>query len=410
MAFDSTVSIEELTGDKRLLVLGGSALPKQGVPFGVKQRVITKFNSGSRDAVQHVLGPTETQAQWAGVWRSTQLARNPVRLRQDGSDTFITRAVTVARVFENIVRSGQRVRVTWSQAVFSQGVADGNERIVRLGLCSDFQPNFTRMDDLEWTATWDWSGRGEAEQTVTSVKNDDLGSVVQGALQQLRALVDLIQKNAIKTATEAATSSPSTFSLGDLEALANAPTEFFNSLFNACTLAISGITEVAGLLETIVMQPANVASRAVDTAEAAASTIVNIVETFTRTIPDAYASVADRPALLISIVSYFDDVEAQAEKASGACTDLATVMRRQVSRHLLATAQKKDGAPDILAVYIPKQGQTFTIISWLFFTVPDYAGDIAFANGYDSWATTPEPGGVLIIPTLKALQQSQQKF
>jgi hypothetical protein len=408
--FQSTVTIEELTGDRRMLVLAGSALPKKGVPFGLKLKVVTKFPVGNTNATEHVLGPEELPSEWAGVWRSTQLARNPVRVRQDGGETSTTRAVEVARIFEDFIRSAQRLRVTWTQNVYALGEQTGSEQITRRGFCTSFVPSYEQMDDVEWTASWAWGDRGEPNAGPVTVKNDDLGSVVQNALQQLRALQTLIETNAIKTATDAAAGSPSTFSLGNLESLANAPKEFFNSIFNATNLAISGITQIADLAATIVLAPADVAAGAIDVAERAASSLVNICETFTRTIPDAYASVADRPGLLIAIVSYFDDVEEQTETASSACTELATTMRAQVTRHLSTQVNPNTKAGDVAGVFIPKQGQTFTNISFVFFGTGDYGGDIAFSNGFESYDVEPPPGTVLVIPTLKTIQANQAKF
>ena len=83
----SFISITEVSGLRRALYLKGAALPLQGnASWGGKQRVITTWYPGNgAQATQQILGPTESQTQWAGEWNTNRVINTPVLLSDPGS-------------------------------------------------------------------------------------------------------------------------------------------------------------------------------------------------------------------------------------------------------------------------------------------------------------------------------------
>ena len=140
----SSLVIEELSGDKRVLELVGSGLPFQGATWTSALRVITKWYPGNNaEATQQVLGPIELPSDWEGKWSTTRLIATPCRFRQQGTDQLVTRASSLRTAADLLFSSGQRLRVTWGA-----GSTSDARWIVREGRAVEWAFPHDRMDDI----------------------------------------------------------------------------------------------------------------------------------------------------------------------------------------------------------------------------------------------------------------------
>ena len=118
-------------------------------------------NSGNADAATiQVLGPVDMPASISGKWATTMLLRSPALFFDGGSSPQnIGRALTLAEVFEDILRGCQRVRVTFIQTDSSKP-----RRIMREGIAADWSFTVDGADDIEWAINCEWAWRGVQKQ------------------------------------------------------------------------------------------------------------------------------------------------------------------------------------------------------------------------------------------------------
>ncbi len=311
--------------------------------------------------------------------------------------------VTMRDAFEALLMSGQRLRVTW---------AEGERKITRRGFATEWNFPHDRMDDIGWSATFQWGDRGEGPRESVEPRADNFDQQVNAALQQLRLVVGDIELNVIAAQQSILLGSASAFTLGDLESLATVPSQMFGQLKNLALNATSALKKIADIAATAAEDPAVVANQAMSLAESVTAQIISIHDEFTRQVPEAYSAAADRPAVLAQMFTYFSGVEERAEDCASAFDEIARSLRARSSAIVVAGAGggPQQLAPDILGVHLPKTGETFLTISKKWYGTPDRGSDIARANGFPEYQIAPEPGSVLVIPTIKAIEKAQSKF
>ncbi len=142
----SSLTIKELTGLKRVVTLRGPSLPFQGATWGAIQRVVTTWYPGNAvEATQSVMGPALKPSSWTGVWRTTMMLRTPTLYSVNGgSDQTIVQAFTLANILEDIFQLGQRLRVEWTTRM------ENHETFLHVNIdlrVVDSSPNIVAVED-----------------------------------------------------------------------------------------------------------------------------------------------------------------------------------------------------------------------------------------------------------------------
>tara|TARA_Y100000034_G_scaffold70567_1_gene85125 strand:- start:292 stop:1509 length:1218 start_codon:yes stop_codon:yes gene_type:complete len=398
VADESTLVIEELSGLKRSVALRGPSLPFQGVNWGGTQRVTTTWYPGNAaEATQHVLGPVEKPTTLNGVWRSTQLTHMPTEATLSGSPAAIADAFSLRELLEDIFRLGQRLRVKWQN----------NERkIVREGRCVDWDFSYERADDIEWTATFDWSSRG-ARQLKVSTRKKGAQSVLAQLTLQLDAIATKLAAIGVQLDRQVP-STFSTFSLGQIENFLDGPLNLFKGFARAAQRLSNRIKKVGELINKVRTMPYQFAKQALDIANNAITIANQFADQISRTPPEANL-VKVKAAQLATAAAYYGDGVRQADFVKDAANQL---------KKLVEDSAKQQST--ILSVYIvrgtkvfPKivdgtivltPGETLVSISFRFYGTYDHSPSIAKANGLPLNQQIVERGTILVIPTLDAIK------
>lgn len=156
-----TLVIRELTGGQRTLRLSGRALPYRGLAMGTSQRVEVEWLPGSPVGTSTLLGPTEDPLTINGVWKAKYVIANTGRdevgriTSADGvmppltlNDEVFLSVATIVEVCEDFVRMGQELEVSWGP-------------VLRRGFWKTFKPTWLTLNDVEWSASFEWVSRGE---------------------------------------------------------------------------------------------------------------------------------------------------------------------------------------------------------------------------------------------------------
>jgi hypothetical protein len=119
--------------------------PFKGLTFETKQRVKTRWYPGNPEATQQVIGPMEEPTTVTGQWMDRYLG--------DGA------ALALVEMVDDITRRGVSVEVSWGSALVGD-VLTGSQ-LTRVGIISAFRKSFDRIEDVSWSITFDWRGRGQ---------------------------------------------------------------------------------------------------------------------------------------------------------------------------------------------------------------------------------------------------------
>ena len=419
-ATTSLITITELTGAKRTLTLRGAGLPKKGANYPGAQRVVTTWYAGnSAQASQHVLGPVERQSQWTGEWNTTRLITMAVTLRQDENDTAIVEADVVRQVFEDIWRGGSLLRVTWVNQLrdtvtgIPGDAASAPKKIVRDGRATEWDFQYATTDDITWTCTWDWIGRGQsAQKTLNADSVPDAGDMIRiaNAYQSAFASIDRAK---LVSANRTIPKSATKFSLGQLEALVDAPSKLMRDFARVGRLAVSRLRYLGDIVNKARNLPFEIANQAVDVANDAIASSNLFVDAMSRTPPEKMALQAN-VAMVTRNASYYSGTMQQANYVSTAAVRARTVYRANAQGDVTSTGEAGKGAPPArrttgalgkqppLAIYTAMEGDTLMSISVKFYGTDDGTFSIAFSNGLRATTTTVPVGRVLLIPQLNA--------
>lgn len=188
----SDVTIEEVSGANPLrIVLRGRALPYQGVKFSGQMRTATTWYPGNPKATQQVLGEELEDTELHGTWK-VKFLREGTDYEVSGGDYFggDLASENLVSAFELLRARGVQLRLTWGT-------------IVRYGLLRNFEANWLREEDVEWTAEFEWNGT--TEQLVRQGDGTVLGQSVLEDMQRLDDSATLIPQSSLAIGfTEAA--------------------------------------------------------------------------------------------------------------------------------------------------------------------------------------------------------------
>ncbi len=409
-ADQSTLVIKELTGLKRVVTLRGPSLPFQGATWGGEQRVTTTWYPGNAtEATQHVLGPTEKPSTWVGVWRTTMMVRTPTEFSEEGGSVQrIVRASTLALILEDMFRLGQRLRVEWQNTLprtatistktgpleLTSILPEETVRIVREGRCVDWDWDYERSDDIDWSMTFDWSSRGARQQKVVTRRQEDVAAVITGLQLEIADAIARLSSLALVRADKALkVPNTNTLSLGDLENIADFPSNLLRQFTRTVQRISNRFKQIGELIDKVRSIPAQLANQVLDVANNTIAIANQFVDTMSR--QPAESNVARVKASQLSkAAEFFNEATTQADLIARSALGIRTIVQDSAK-------QEKT----ILAVHVVRQSEQLTAISLHFYNTPDEAASIAKANLLPLNQQTVERGTVLIIPTLDAIKK-----
>ena len=394
----SSLVIEELTGKKRRLELRGPGLPFQGAEWPVENRIPTRWNPGNPEATQHVVGPTDPPSEWEGVWRTSMLIACPSKYSDSAGDTLVVYAKTLHEVVDDIARGGQLLRVTWASSAGSANsrVPIRELKITRLGRIESYVPKFLRTDDLTWKLKFVWVSRDSVGPKTTDTQG-------QNAIALLRQAM-IAQGNA-----SAAVTKPPTVSflgqslLGTLETLTDEPMALMNGFAQDAEVITHSMKEVGDLVNKVKDLPAALLNRALDVATNAVSVANQFVDQVSRKGPEAICS-SNKVSALTRAVAYYSNAQTQAQYMAQVNAELAIRLRRARIASAAQTSGSSSNGSDLLAVYMPHDGDTFLSISQRYYNA-DLAGELARANGLPAYTISPPDRVPVIVPVRAVLDR-----
>jgi len=150
------LTITELTGSQRSIVLRDRVLPYRPVAWGGAHERVKTWYAGNPVATIQMLGPRERETEIRGTWKTRYIAADGARMVSlwgfddlADSDDGITAEILVA-AFKRLRVAGNLLRVSWGPEV-------------RRGVLAEFTPNWQRPEDVEWSALFDWTQIGDVD-------------------------------------------------------------------------------------------------------------------------------------------------------------------------------------------------------------------------------------------------------
>lgn len=413
----STVTIEELTGQKRRLVLKGGGLPLKGAPFSATTVVATTRNNGNPEATQQVLTSQEDPSDWEGVWSTTQLLGAPCDYEGPEGFSRVGLAFELEQVFDSIRLAGQLLRVTWEnevQRILPGSIStDGVRQIgdlhqmkkVRLGRITNFQAKYSNLDMLQWSATFDWISRGEITPKSIDFRGDDLIASVREAIVKQDAVAKAVaesQLRALRANGFRQKNYASTFTLGQLEQIEQGVVDSVDSFANVAG-AVSG--RLKGIGDVVLKGravPFEVASHALDVANNAVAVVTQFMDEISQKSPEQQVL---RPKLstLTRTASYLSGVQTQAQLMQSSNTRLAQQarMRRSPAGSQSQPLVNKPKSGDVVQTHFPRAGETMVSIALRYEVEVE---QLCKTNSLPQQTIRP-PHRALIIPTHSPLEQ-----
>lgn len=339
--------IRELTGTQREVELINRALPYRPAEWGGNQHYVQHWYPGNRVATIQVLGPREKNLELKGTWK-TRFIGNDVFTT--GFDEFIpvgeqATAETLTQVFHSLRIAGNLLEVRWGPEV-------------RRGILSDFNPNYQRVEDVEWTMTFVWSQRDAREAPRASIVRDSVEPV----------------RTAMNNLDDTLATQPIGLNEGPLSAITDA-VNFVRQGVTAFTAAVVQVQGAAAVTRARVQQLQTIARQIADGVRAIQEDTVDLPYTDFLPIDD--------------VDSVFD-VEVWRRQLG--------IDARTVDAETLRTLQRieDDAIPEAIATIAIQQDTTLRALAQQYYGDADSWTLIANANGLIR--SVVEAGTIVVIP------------
>jgi hypothetical protein len=392
VATASSVTIQELSGDRRILELRGPGLPLKGASWEGTQRVVTSWNPGNPvEATQQVLGATEEPSEWEGEWNRTRLGRTPCMFVDEaGSHTRVISPTFLIDVVDDFRIRGSKLRVTWTVVDES-----GTPRVskTREGRISKFVVQAMTAYDFTWKLTFAWSGRGGAQQKVVATRDGDLDSAIRGLQATVNDLVGAAERAFLIASKATIAKSANTLSLGQLEQLSKAPLALVQGLLRPVEKATSDLKQLGDIVQTVRALPFSIANAALATAGNAIAVANQFHDRMSRRPAEQNTTRLEVSALTRAAKYFWSTADSSRQVAR----------RGQELRARIASGGKHPNDVTVrrtIEIHVVKQGETLATISQRHYGNPDHAIDIARANRLPWHQTTLPAGRTLVIPLL----------
>lgn len=406
-SYSSSMLIEEVgsvTGQSaRSVTLNGPALPFMGAEWAGANNIKTKWYPGNPDeATQQWLGPTELPSKWTGEWNRTRMSRAPsLAVTTSGASITVIDPDVLAQLLEDMFRGGIRLRVTWTVTGDQEGMRG---KKVREGRAREWHFKYTRIQDIQWDVDYEWVGRGIRTQKVTPVRDASLDAATAALNVAGANFASFVQATSFIASNAAIYHSASTFTLGQLEALANAPTLAVQSVLRNLQQSIGQLQQVAAIGQTLASQPQQIAQAASNFARNTIAIANQFNDSMGQTPVEAMAT-STNVVDMLRAQQYIAQAQARVELIAQAALALDIQMRLKAPAPQGTAVTSGRNAPgqdgDVIAIYITKDGDTPQRISQRYYSTPDHAVDILQANKLPWYQATFPTRMALIIPALR---------
>jgi len=380
-----------------------------GAEWGGKLAGTTTWYPGNgEEATQQILGPQEVPSNWHGEWKRTLMGKAPTSYTdENGADQTIVDPHVLADVLEDIFRTGFRLRVTWIVEGLTAGQTYKKVREGRV-LEGGWKFKYTRIQDIEWEAQFDWLGRGRTTQRVVAVRDSSMDALTASMNAQAANLASLQAAAGFISSNSTVRLSASTLTLGQLETLAAAPYALLQAFGQKIQQIVSRIKQATDIGSSLENLPFAVANKGITAALDAVQTSNAICDQLGQVPPEQMA-LSTRVSDITRAMSFYAQNKDQAQALSKSGQDFADRLRaRQATIGLQGKNRPQSSsmvASGIIAIYITKTGDTPQTISADFYDSPDHASDILRANRLPLYQPTFPKGKVLIIPVLQTQKQ-----
>jgi hypothetical protein len=313
----------------------------------------------------------------------------------DASAQTVVLADTLRDILDGIRFSGQLLRVTW--------VAKDDRSVERYGRITEVSFPTTRADDIKWKATFEWKGALQAAVSVSST-NQSIATARAAALAASDAASRIESANIIQS-NPRIQDSADTFTLGQLESLLEAPRDLVASFARFGTAVAGEFRSIADLVNKVRGEPDEILDQLVNLARSVVGVCNQVSDELARETPERLTARIDLQQLLVTL-SYYGGAQTQAELLARQSTAALLAARRQRSAASPngADPQSLLGAGGMLAVIVPKDGETLLSISRRYYSGVDYSFELARANGLSGQTIVP-PRGPLVVPTLDVIRR-----
>lgn len=412
----SEISIRELSGGRREVRLRGAGLPFRGqAAWPGKQRVVTTWLPGNAArATQQVLGPVDQPSRFSGEWNTTRLLATPCGWSVDGG---AERPLVVARdlvdLLDDVFRRGSPLLVTWKNQL--NDVVGGRE-IAREGRASDWDFTYDTMEDVKWSVTFEWSGRGQFQQRAVTFDDNATQSSLFALNQAAFAVASALDQAKLVAANRAIPRGARPLTLGQLEQLAGAPSRLFRDFARAAQLVGTRARQVGDVLLTARAQPYAILNQALDVARNAQAQANGFVDAISRKPPEAMTT---RTTLdgITRAASYFGDGTRQAQFMARRAQEAQRRARERQQAVLSEGESGKAKAPLSQAgigsnkgeyrTYITRPGDTLLGLALKFYGTDAGMFDIARANSLRLTQAVLPARLTLLIPPLSPTSAAQ---
>ncbi len=199
-------SLQELSGDGRLLTLLGRALPYRPIEFSGSMRASITYYAGNPVGTIQVLGAQEEQTTINGYWKDRFIQTTDftgVLITNAGqallNGTPVANVKLLVHFVDDFRRKGQLLEIRWDEHI-------------RRGILTKFTTKWHNPHDAEWEMTFTWISQGEDEAPPAFMELDQ-----QTASSDLAASAAA----ALASATPPTTVPASVTAFSTVEALAN---------------------------------------------------------------------------------------------------------------------------------------------------------------------------------------------
>lgn len=413
----SAITIEELAGEKRRLYLIGGGLPLKGASWSEVTVVSTTWNNGNPEATQQVLTPQELPSDWEGKWSSTQLLTTPCIFRDNTGEHQIGFAFVLKDVLSSLRLSAQLLRVTWSNEIQRVNIDGSNgethsHKEVRLGRLTEIDFKYSHLDEIQWSATFEWVSRGSISPKSVEFRGEDLVAATRDAMQKQDAVTKSVAEarlRALQADGFRRKNYANQFTLGQLEQVANAPLDIVDSFATAANAITNRMQKVGDIILQVRDVPAALASRAFDVATGAVAAATSFCDNISQKGPEQQIA-GSKLSTLTRTASYFSGVQTQAQLMEASNNQLAQQARRRRSMFNASSSAPANNSKsgDVMTTHLPRDGETMTSIAIKYYQA-DLAAELSKANGLPAYTITPPSRRAIIIPTRSVLESRAVK-
>lgn len=429
----STVTIEETTstipgGQPRKVVLVGPSLPRKGgAKWGGDLRLITKWYPGNGiEGTQQNLGATELPSEWNGVWNRTRMGRTPaVFYDETGRAIGLVEPFDLFEILDAIRLGGARLRVTWavsgrrmigtkSNAAFAsdRGADQAVDRkIVREGRMKSLTITPDTEVDIPWEMNFEWVSRGGRQAKASDVRHDDdLEKATSAVANSINALDYHIDTKIVSIRADKRLAA-SSFTLGQLETLANAPKKLVDAAMSKLRYNVNQFKRVVNIARTLQSAPTSMANSVLDFARNTTGVANKLVTDLGRTPPELLAN-RQKVSDLVKAARYFGRISngmVSTARAGAATEDrLRAFVTAGANQGTISVRESSTTrAGDVVAIHVVRAGETPTSLSSKFYGNPDHGAEILRANRLPTHTPTLRAGSIVVIPALVSAARPQ---